>query len=315
MRVIVIIFGGVDTAVLNSGNYKNLTQTECGGIEVDNLWRGEDVATQITSQFITGEDWRQSGITGRKRYTIDRIEWFEKQIVRQFLRGSKILEYVERQSRPFREGLYHSLGFWYGKRNYLREDIKTPTLFDRVENSEAVYVPAWNPEPDWAIRRNVFSPDRFPSLGIEAAVDLAEKNLHWRKRQFSEVIEHCPQLLITQFQYLDSMQHLYAPDGKFADNSRILDSYDRIDTIAGEIRSAAVRHEYDRILFISDNGLPRGDTGRTGPTHHNRPFYSINSNVDIEARNMRDFYYHVLQWIKMEPSPGSVIPTSGSQAD
>jgi hypothetical protein len=154
--------------------------------------------------LITGKTWRDNGINERKRsilkYRNAGIEWLE----------TKFLKHVK-PGRGTRQNIYHALG-WLDviKREFLKDDLTCPTLFERITNSQAVYVPAYNPEPSWALDRNILDPRRYPELGVEGALDLREKNYTWRRKRFMDALLGEPrQLLMGQFQYIDSTQHLY----------------------------------------------------------------------------------------------------------
>jgi hypothetical protein len=290
MDVLVVIFGGVDTTNLNENEHQNLLQETSGEVHVDKLWRERDVATQITSQFITGESWRMTGITGRKKYIDEQVERIEKDLIRSILPRSGYLGGFEYQTRPFREGIYSSLGLDTSTQNYTKNDIEVPTVFEEVPDSKAIYVPSYNPEPSWAIRRNILNPTTYTDFGEEGAVDLAEKNLNWHKKKLFEHSDTEHTLLMTQFQYLDSMQHLYS--AYTHDPEKVEQAYVRMDALAGQIKSEF--DGYDLTLFISDNGTPTSEPSRT---HHNRPFYSVDRDLGLpEKKNMREFYDLIINW-------------------
>jgi hypothetical protein len=178
-------------------------------------------------------------------------------------------------------------------------------LFDRIPKSVAVYVPSYNPEPSWALDRNIFDPRRYPGLTLEDAVDLLEKNLDWRQRRFLEELRQEPApLLMTQFQYLDSVQHLYLDYVSPPNHAAVAAAYQAMDRFAAEIKRAA-SGKYDRLLFVSDNGAALKDGYR--PTHQNRPFYSIDTTVGLDRPNLRDFHDLILNWVAGDPNPGKVV--------
>lgn len=296
MRILVIIFGGADYKFIEEFNCTNLMQKEFGKVTVDNLWKNRDVATQITSQLISGKSWEKSGIKGRKKYTNPIVEKLEKQIFKKY----KIP--FQRKTGHLREGFYNTFStLSFKKRNYLKEDFKCNTLFEMVHNSKAVYVPSYNPEPSWALRRNILDPRAYPEFGIRGALDLLEKNFFWRKKRFFESLKKNYQLLITQFQFIDSLQHLYLVYTKKPQMEKIKEGYYRIEDLVKEIKNNALN--YDMILFISDNGAAHE---KGGSTHYNRPFYSINHKKSLVKTNIRDFYYHIINWIKSQPNKGKV---------
>jgi len=298
MNVLVVIFGGIDYEYLEEFDCSTLRQRQYGRLIVDELWKDHDVATQITSQFITGETWRRNGILGRKRYVDDTTERIENELIRNGFQSHPQFGDFEERTRSLRWAVYEVFdAFDPRQRNYLRTDLTCRTLFDVVPNSKAVYVPSYNPEPSWALRRNILEPDRFPAFGEEAALDLAEKNFQWRRRKLFDEVDEDHQLLVTQFQILDSMQHLYLVYSDEPQMDEIEAIYDRMDAFAGEILDAF--DQYDRVLFLSDNGAANDEPDRT---HYNRPFYSISEKDDLDGENIRDFYDHVLRWIEAEPN-------------
>lgn len=304
MKVLVVLFGGVDHEYLEEFDCRRLKQNQYGRLVVDELWNDRDVATQITSQFLTGRTWRESGVRGRKRFLDDRIEWLEKNVIREAFYSRRYLEYIEWRTRGFREGIYTLFdGEADRRRNYLKSDLACDTLFDLVPNSKAVYVPSYNPEPSWALHRNILDPNRFPALGEEAAVDLAEKNFAWRREKLFDEADEDHQLLVAQFQILDSLQHLYLVYSDEPRMEEIEAIYERMDAFAGEIVDTF--DQYDQVLFLSDNGAA---THEPVGTHHNRPFYSIRREDDLDGENIRDFHGHVLRWVQTEPNPGRIEP-------
>ncbi|HEY0943765.1 MAG TPA: alkaline phosphatase family protein [Opitutaceae bacterium] len=296
MNVLVVIFGGLDHEFLARWDCPNLRQAEWGKVVVDELWNDRDVATQITAQLITGKTWRENGVNDRKKnfytYHNRRIRWLEEKVFRNMRRGA-----------ARRRRFYQAFG-WLSivSREFLKADLTCPTLFDRIPNSKAVYVPAYNPEPSWALDRNILDPRRYPDLGVEGALDLREKNFSWRRRKFMEALTQDPpcNLLMGQFQYIDSTQHLYLSYVEPPRMDEVEKAYRAMDAFAGEILAAA-RGRYERILFISDNGAARKKDFR--PTHHNRPFYSINESLHITKNNLRDFHEHILSWVSAAGAP------------
>jgi len=108
---------------------------------------------------------------------------------------------------------------------------------------------------------------------------------------------------VAQFQILDSLQHLYLV---YSDERRldaVEEIYRRIDSFAAEIRDTF--GQYDRVLFLSDNGAATNQPGRT---HRNRPFYSVSDDCDLDGTNIRDFFWHVLAWVRSGPEADTRTP-------
>lgn len=290
MNVLVVIFGGLDHEFLGRWDCRNLKQAQWGKVVVDQLWEQRDVATQITAQLITGKTWQENGINERKKvnyiYQGRLAEFCEKRIFKE-----------ARKARRRRHGLYQFLGSntLPVSREFLKDDLTCSSLFDLVEDSRAVYVPAYNPEPTWAIDRNILDPRMYPELGVDAALDLREKHYLWRRKRFLEELERDRpyNLLMAQFQYIDSSQHLYI---SYHDEDRMDEveaAYWRMDRFAGEILEKA-QGKYQKILFISDNGAAHKVDFK--PTHHNRPYYALNEEEELDGTNLRDFFEHIRRW-------------------
>jgi hypothetical protein len=302
MRIVVVMFGGLDHEFLAKWDCKNLRQVEWGPVVVDELWNQRDVASAITAQLITGKTWRENGVPDRFQQTeIFRrpaVQWLEERLLRNCRLG-----------RVRRRAFYRAFG-WLDviRRGAVRSDLKCPSLFDKIQPSKAVYVPAYNPEPSWALDRNILDPRRYPELGFEGALDLRDKNYSWRRRKFMEALAEGPfQLLMGQFQYIDSTQHLYLSYHEPPLMEEVERAYWRMDAFAAEILAAA-SGRYDRVLFVSDNGAARKNDFR--PTHYNRPFYSLSYAENLSRPNLRDFHDLILAWARAEPNPAAIIDPS-----
>lgn len=294
MKIVVVIFGGLDHKFLSQWDCKNLKQAEWGKVQVDKLWNDRDVATQITAQLLTGKTWEENGVNERKKVT--------------YQYSNKVVRWLEetafsgvKKARDRRHALYQLLGAKVRStsREFLKNDLTCPCLFDLIDNSKAVYVPAYNPEPTWALDRNILDPRRYPELGVEGALDLLEKHYQWRRKRFMDALsnEQPFQLLMGQFQYIDSTQHLYLSYHKEDRMDKVEEAYWRMDHFAGEILALA-KGKYDRVLFISDNGAAQKIDYQ--PTHHNRPFYSISEPLGLTKTNLRDFFHHILAWTQAD---------------
>lgn len=296
MRVLVVIFGGLDHQLLARWDLRNLRQVEWGPVVVDELWDGRDVASQITAQLITGRTWRDNGVNDRKReilrYRNERVRWLEERALAHVAKG-----------RRKRRRIYEAMG-WLDvvRREFVREDLACPSLFDEIPGSRAVYVPAYNPEPSWALDRNILDPRRYPELGVEGALDLRDKNFAWRRKRFMEALdEEAHPLLMGQFQFIDSTQHLYLSYVDPPDMAAVEKAYAEMDAFAGDILEQS-EGRYHRVVFLSDNGAAR--RSGTRPTHHNRPYYSLSWMEGLERPNLRDFHDLILAWVGSEPPGG-----------
>lgn len=296
MKVLVVIFGGLDHEFLSRWDCKNLKQAQWGKVEVDKLWNQRDVATQITAQLITGKTWQQNGVNERKKvfyqYRSKLVKWLEESVFNNIKKG-----------RDRRHALYQLFGSKVTSysREFLKDDLTCPSLFELVDNSKAVYVPAYNPEPTWALDRNILDPRRFPELGVEGALDLLEKHYYWRRKRFMDALvnDDAYQLLVGQFQYIDSSQHLYISYHEQDQMDKVEAAYWRMDAFAEEILQHA-KGKYDKVLFISDNGAAHKIDYM--PTHHNRPYYSLSDPEELSGVNLRDFFNHILSWVQSEPN-------------
>ena len=290
MGILVVLFGGLDHLFLEKFGCANLRQTQWGPVVVDGLYNKRDVATQITAQLITGKTWLENGVPDRRKRTFiyqnSRVQFFEEKVLRNWKR-----------LRSKRLAFYQACGYLKClERNYLKADLKCDSLFEMIPNSKAVYVPAYNPEPSWALTRNILDPRQFPELGVEGALDLLEKNFYWRKKRLFDALDQEPySLLMGQFQFIDSSQHLYLVYHDPPRMDLVEAAYRRMNEFAAEITNRAAG-KYDRILFLSDNGAARKQEYQ--PTHYNRPFYSTNWQSNLETPNLRDFFQMIIDWSK-----------------
>ena len=288
MNLLTIIFGGLDHKYLERFDCPALKQKQWGKVIVDGLHNQRDVATQITAQLITGKTWKENGVHDRRKrtraYQNKRVQWIEEKI----LRRTRLL-------RAKRMAFYEACGFTKTtERNFLKADLKCPCLFDTIPNSKAVYIPAYNPEPSWALSRNILDPRIYPELGVEGALDLLEKNFAWRSKRLFEAMDHNPyRLLMGQFQFIDSSQHLYLVYHDTQREDLLEQAYLRMNEFAEEILARA-KGKYDRVLFVSENGAARKEEWR--PTHHNRPCYSTSWESNLDSPNLRDFFGLIQEW-------------------
>jgi hypothetical protein len=109
---------------------------------------------------------------------------------------------------------------------------------------------------------------------------------------------------MAQFQFIDSLQHLYCTSFDRPRMDKVAEGYARADAYACRLRKEAKQAGFDLVLFISDNGEAIKDSIR--PTHHNRPCYSLSRKADIRGTNLRDFYNHILTWTVSTPNPGKI---------
>jgi hypothetical protein len=156
------------------------------------------------------------------------------------------------------------------------------TLFDKVPDSNAVCVPAYNPEPSWAIRRNILDPAKYPDLGFSAADSLLLKNFNWRKRKLRRAVEkRVNKLTVVHFQYLDSLQHLYKEYGN--DPERIKEGYEKMSSYVADVKA---RSDADRTIIMSENGAY---THSSENIHRKEAYYSTDFDT-WGSINMRDLH-------------------------
>jgi hypothetical protein len=281
-KTLVIAFDGMDNDLIERYNLEEIKQSEFGSID-NHTGMNSLMTSELFASFITGKTWREHGVTG-----LDRKE--DEQAMEKV---NKIISEDKADSfkglRTLRE-ILKSI-FKPGKDvKYTKEDLEEDTVFDKIDNSRAMFVPGYNPSKIWAAEGCGIS-----LLGYGYSVQEVEKFLwgrefSYRKSQLLHEIGNeivSPRdFLMCHFHITDWIHHLYADEkaGR-QDEEKVKDAYKKIDRFAGEIKKKAEKSAYDRIIFMSDHGLPEGEQ------HNQNAFYSCNQELFPEKEpRITDFY-------------------------
>ncbi|MDY6769128.1 MAG: alkaline phosphatase family protein, partial [Candidatus Nanohaloarchaea archaeon] len=251
-NVLVVAFDGMDKELIDKFDLDHVTQDEYG--QIDNHTGVKEINTdELFASFITGETWEEHGVTGIKEWDspiLNRIEGVFPKRGALFTIGDMAKDGIKRFGGFERE-------------RYTREKIDCPTLFDRIDGSRALNIPAYDVTPGIEVFSWVL--DKY---GIEHAEREARKEFRQRKEEFwAAMDEPASPLFMVHFHYIDSINHLYGD--VLHDEEKLEAAYAEMDRFAGEILDAA-EDRYDTIIFMSDHGLP------TATEHNENAFYSSN---------------------------------------
>lgn len=268
--VLIVAFDGLDYDLIREYSCDTIMQEEFGLID-----NHTDVVHRMTSElyisFITGRPTEEHGNVG-----LGETEEPWKRKVRDALeltgRAGQIPGYT-RVLKAIKELLD------INDEKYSRKHLDVDTWFDEVLDSTALFVPGYNPSVFWKYACGL-EPLRNGGTN-EESYELVDRDSEYRKRRLMQELEKDdpPSLLMCHFQKPDTVQHLYAPDGNINDEEKMRETYQQMDTVAGEIIEAA-DGKYDTIIFMSDHGLPEISQ------HNRKAFYSCNHELfgDEEPR-------------------------------
>lgn len=291
--VLVVAFDGLDHNLIEEYECEHLMQEEFGTMDVTT-----DISQRVTSElytnFITGKSYKTHGVKG-----------MDKQNLR-----SKIVEKLF--PHPLRALIPNgiNIGSWLEdvvgakKEKWQKKHYDTPTLFEKVDSSKAMFVPGYNPDPYW--RDGVVGCMLNKGAEFDEVNRVNYYNFQKRKDDFEDYMqfragEH--DLVMIQFHYCDFFQHFYGNSMKF-EEGRMKDMYNQMDQLAKKIKDmnqmpGNIDGQYfDKIIFFSDHGLPDYQS------HNPNSFYSINKDIGIKEKieesgaklSIRDFHDLILGW-------------------
>jgi hypothetical protein len=263
VSTLVLIIGGADKGIAESEDLVNFDLNGFNELKIDSK---ETEPDEIVADLITGEKREIHSIKGSMHFTEPRLDKFER----------KINEYyVGRKTIGLRRMIYDHIESINGdRRRYTKGEIKSSTLLDN-DDSKAVCLPSFNPEPQWCIFRNTIRIGEY-GLGEKEAKELIEKNFFWRKHKLEHSIEREPEFLIAHFQYIDSHQHLFYEYPEQRNLDKVKNSYREMDEYLGKVLEKAGEHGFENILIMSEYGLPAKEEDSAGDTHSRNAFYSNN---------------------------------------
>ncbi len=282
-NVLLVAFDGLDRELIEDFDLENIPQEEFGGVN-----NTEDVENILTSELftslITGKSSRNHGLKGLSTWSNP------KGMLIDYIAPKKLVNGVKGFNR-IKEILKSVLSVREVK--YSQEHLKDKTLFDKIEDSRAMYVPGYNPSIFWEMRAETL-PLRS-GYGAEEAIKFWDSREHdFRKRNILSEIENdivSPRdFLMVHIHRADFHQHMYGDPTSVYDKERLKKLYREIDELAGSIKRKA-EDKYDSIIFMSDHGLP------TKQGHNKNAFYSSNKELFTKEPSITDFYDKVLDLV------------------
>lgn len=277
-NVLVVAFDGLDYELIQEFDLDNIPQEEFG--KIDNSTDVYSIKTsELFASFITGKTWEKHGVKGidkyknpkkRKIFSLLAPDRYVKN-VRGFYRLQTILEGILDTERV----------------RHRKEDIKVPTLFEKVNDSRAISVPSYN--PSWAWMMVLAKPMQMGGTK-EDAEEFCEMDHMWRKKEVDDLLGY-------DFPYSFSMIHLHKSDlwqhlygFPVRDDQELRKMYKEMDEYAAEIKEKALETGYDTVIFMSDHGLP------TEKQHNKNAFYSSNKELfPDEKPHITDFHDEILK--------------------
>ena len=286
MSTLVIAFDGLDYELIKEFDLEHIPQKEFG--KIDNHTRVTQIVTsELFASFITGKTHEVHGVRSLVKWSNPRIEMFEKKV-----EGSRFFD----KFRQLREAIFESINELNAqKRKYRREDLHCETIFEKLEESRAMFVPAYNPSIFWVLRADL-EPIKYGYSLEETADHLDTRDYRYRKETLFSQLENefvePRDFLMCHFHRPDTYQHLFGDEHiGILDKERLRPMYEEMDQLAEQIRKKAEEKGYDRIIFMSDHGLPAKGAG-----HNKNAFYSCNKELfGDEEPHITDFYNEIIK--------------------
>lgn len=276
-NVLVVAFDGLDYDRIQEYGCEAVVQEEFG--RIDNQTGIDHIITyELFASFLTGQPSSDHCIN--KFYPEDEKQpwvWRWHNRLDQFS--------VFKKWSGLRRAVLESLG--YEPRPALKQFLDHETLFDTIDDSEAMFVPVecvGLRDSFWDILES-----DYHDLGdVE---DKLNKEHLWRKTQFfDELDQHQRQLLMVHFFKPDHWQHVYGDPHGNMDENKLRAMYREMDELAAKIVDAADQYEY--VVFMSDHGLP------TENGHNENAFYSCNRALfGEETPAITDFHGKILRLV------------------
>jgi hypothetical protein len=276
---LVVAFDGLDYELIKEFDCENIKQQSFG--HIDNSTDTKSIKTsELFANLITGKNYEQHGIEGLSVWTNPRIGKLEKLISR--------LPYSNKTSE-LRQAVYESLGFLSAKK--MRPDktfLEEETVFEKIDNSRAMFVPTYNPSEYWQMGLDMTPLEYGFSAQKSLEIWDTREHQHRKKELFHELeseILPARDLLMCHFHRPDIHQHIYGdPDTSSFNKDRLRKLYQETDELAAEIKEKAESAGYEEIVFMSDHGLPEGEQ------HNTNAFWSSSAQSSVSKVSLKDFF-------------------------
>jgi hypothetical protein len=276
--VLVVAFDGLDKELIEEFELEHIKQKEFGSID-----NKTDISTISTSElfasFITGKTHKKHGIKGLN------YQKGIKQKLRSLLFPQTLLDRIRGATR-LRNVFDALLDVEDIRPN--KSHVETNTLFDKIKNSKADFIPSWNPSPYWQALT-------FTELR-EYDVNPKPLDYYWdtyeystRKSELFRPVKQWFDFYMVHFHRPDAHQHFYGDKNLSTfDKDKLESLYNETDSLAEEIKNF-FEEDYDYIIFMSDHGLP------TENEHNENAFYSCNKKLFRDKTpHITDFHDKIL---------------------
>lgn len=162
---------------------------------------------------------------------------------------------------------------------YTKEDIKSPTAFELIPDSKAMFVPSYNTSIFTLVGASLTILDSSYSFSLNDYIDLVNREFEYRERRLFEELDKSPRkFLMCHFHKIDLIQHLEQEEHE----ELVKSEYKKIDELAEKIEK---KSDYDTVIFMSDHGVP------TLESHNKNAFYSSNRELfEDSTPHITDFF-------------------------
>jgi hypothetical protein len=274
--VLVVAFDGLDKELIEKFDLEHVKQEEYGTI--NNISGSSAIKTsELFASFITGAKWNTHGIKGLKKPE----HWLPSLVPNKAvsrLRGGytlkSILEEITTQD----------------EREYTKEDLQINSLFEKIENSKAMYVPSYNPSPFWIKHGTGQDLRKYDADDRRLGYYWDAHEYIRRKKETFRPVNRWHDFLMVHFFRPDMHQHCYGdPELSTYNENKLEKLYRETDDLAERILEF-FSSDYDTIIFMSDHGLP------TKKEHNENAFYSCNKELfGDKVPKMVDFHDPILE--------------------
>jgi hypothetical protein len=279
-NVLVVAFDGLDEELIEKFNLEEIKQSEIGTID-NKTGMNEIMTSELFTSFITGHTSEVHGISGLKLPN----SYAKKKLI------DKISSPVLTDKFPGYYRLQKAVSEILDYKTYKPDssDYDEDTLFEKIIDSKALFVPGYNPSWFWRINADL-EPLREGAT-IDETAQHYEREFEFRKKKLFEELENEYNFLMCHFHKIDTMQHLYGGQKGKYNEERLRGYYEEIDDFAGEIKQKA---DYDTIIFMSDHGIPDLETNQ----HNENAFYSCNHELfGDKTPHITDFHNKILDLV------------------
>lgn len=277
-NTLLVAFDGLDHELIQKFDLEGLKQEQFGKID-NKTGMTATFTSELFASLITGQTYETHGVEGLRKWDNEKVGKAEEIINK--------VPYAEK-FESLRNAIWSSINSLDAqKAKYTKEDLKCDTLFEQVENSRAMFVPSYNPSPFWVIGADL-EPIKYGYNQEKTTRHYDTREFDHRKRELFKELENeitgTREFLMCHFHRPDTYQHLYG-DKKIGayDEQKLLRLYKEIEELALEIKQKAEEAGYERIIFMSDHGLP------TEEGHNENAFYSSNTELFNKKPKMTDF--------------------------